>query len=390
MKSLRHRPLRDKLMLIIALTTGIGLALNLLMTLATSVRASREAMQSQLVGIAQVVAANSAAPIVFQDPKSAAVTLAAVAARSEVRRAVLRQTDGRVFAVFPPATPVPELESVLERVQVDGAFWDAWMHISVPVRQDGETVGMVALDADLSAMWSQVLEGIAVAAAATALAFAIAYVFAGRLQRLISEPILQLSAVAEAVGADKDYTRRVEVEQRDEIGDLAHALQRDAGRAAGPRPGPDRAPRPLGDGSRPAHRAAASGQGPGRGGQPRQVTLPGQHEPRDPHADERRDRHGRPAAGDLAERPAAALRRHLRVSAESLLHLLNDVLDLSKIEADKVDLESAPYSPQALRRAGGAAVCRPGPRQGHRAGLPAAAAAPTAGRWAMAIASSRS
>jgi signal transduction histidine kinase len=35
----------------------------------------------------------------------------------------------------------------------------------------------------------------------------------------------------------------------------------------------------------------------------------------------------------------------LRVSAESLLHLLNDVLDLSKIEVDRIDLEHAPFDP---------------------------------------------
>jgi CheY-like chemotaxis protein len=38
----------------------------------------------------------------------------------------------------------------------------------------------------------------------------------------------------------------------------------------------------------------------------------------------------------------------LRQSAESLLALLNDVLDLSKIEADKVDLAQEPFSPQQI------------------------------------------
>ena len=42
-----------------------------------------------------------------------------------------------------------------------------------------------------------------------------------------------------------------------------------------------------------ARGGAAAGQGGGRGGQPGQERVPGQHEPRDPHADERHHRHDR-------------------------------------------------------------------------------------------------
>ena len=54
---------------------------------------------------------------------------------------------------------------------------------------------------------------------------------------------------------------------------------------------------------------AARGQGSGRKREQRQVGVPGQHEPRDPHADERRARTDRAAARDPARRPAAAVRR---------------------------------------------------------------------------------
>ena len=54
--------------------------------------------------------------------------------------------------------------------------------------------------------------------------------------------------------------------------------------------------------------SAARGQGARRGRQPRQVAVPGQHEPRDPHADERRARHDRAAARHAAHRAPAALR----------------------------------------------------------------------------------
>ena len=102
------------------------------------------------------------------------------------------------------------------------------------------------------------------------------------------------------------------------------------GRRADPRePGrsTDRGREPMGARSRPLgrrggsrnqqrhHRAqgvrggAASRPRRGPGGHAGQGRVPGEHEPRDPHADERRHRHDRLAAGYAAQRPPAQLRR---------------------------------------------------------------------------------
>ena len=228
----RDLPLRRKLMLIIALATGLGLGLSLMMQLATGLRSSRAAAQAQLVGIAQIVAANSTAAIRFDDANAAADTLAGLQAQPEIRRAVLLRADGRVFAAYPASdthTPhgdaghgdAAHAEPARGAPSVEGGFWDSTLHIDHPVMQDGEALGTLHLEADLSAMWRQFFERIAVAVATTAVSFGIAFALAARLQRSISQPIMALAAVTEAVGADKDYTRRVAVAQADEVGHLA-------------------------------------------------------------------------------------------------------------------------------------------------------------------------
>ena len=98
--------------------------------------------------------------------------------------------------------------------------------------------------------------------------------------------------------------------------------------------------------------------------------VPGQHEPRDPDADERRHRHDRPAARHGADARAARFAEIVRASGDALLHVINDILDFSKIEAGKLELEREPFDLRDcvegaldLRRAARA-------REGPRARLP--------------------
>ena len=115
----------------------------------------------------------------------------------------------------------------------------------------------------------------------------------------------------------------------------------------------------------------AAGDGSGRSRQPRQEHVPGQHEPRNPHADERRPGHDRSACSTpISTREQRQYLETARDSAESLLAIINDILDFSKIEAGKLELEAAPFRPARHRRRRHSLAGRPRPHAGDRAGLP--------------------
>ena len=101
--------------------------------------------------------------------------------------------------------------------------------------------------------------------------------------------------------------------------------------------GRDRDPRTRGCSRRAQEARAPPPRPPTR----RKSAFPGDDEPRDPHADERGDRHERPCCStrklDAEQHDYAAT---IRDSGDALLTIINDILDFSKIEAGRMDIEA--------------------------------------------------
>jgi hypothetical protein len=188
------------------------------------------------------------------------------------------------------------------------------------------TIGSVALTASLKNVWNDVVIDFAVLSAAALAAFVLALLIAQRMQRSLLTALGSLTNTANRVASTKDFSERAQ--------NIPATKS-----ASWPMPStPCWSKSPTAIPNWPSIATTSktrSTSGPRNcfsprkrpRGQPCQECLPGQHEPRNPHPDERHHRRCRPARQQPLTPQQHSQLATLRGSADTLLFLLNDILD---------------------------------------------------------------
>ncbi|MDE2311037.1 MAG: hypothetical protein KGL01_09450, partial [Betaproteobacteria bacterium] len=143
----RDLPLNSKLNLALLLSSGVAVTLLFMLMLMNTVYNLRQEVVSQISILTEVTATNSAAALVFNDPKSAADTLAALRVKPEIMAAEIYNSSNQRFASY--RSPKVSTDFKVEEVNRDH-FWDPILSVSHFIVVDKELIGHVRVLADLS------------------------------------------------------------------------------------------------------------------------------------------------------------------------------------------------------------------------------------------------
>jgi len=213
----RQRSIRKKIMV---LTVGVSL-LALFFTCLSYIIYDRisfkEKMIRDLATLSKLIGENTQAALVFFDQTNAAKTLETLKAENHIVAASVFNRYGDRFASYQrkgePRAFLPK------KPEEDGHYFrnDSLM-IFQPIILDGDQVGTIYLQTDLEELTSRMLRFSLILALLMGIAVFGVYVISSSLQKVISEPILNLSEVARKISDKKDYSVRAVKQGEDEIG----------------------------------------------------------------------------------------------------------------------------------------------------------------------------
>lgn len=219
MLSFRNLSLRRKQSLIIMLTSSLALLLACAAFVVFDVLMFRRELVESVSSLAEVVGNNTTAALDFNDPATAAQTLAALRGEPDIDSAHIHTPDGQTFATYvrEGAQPPPEIPHSLEARH---EFTAKHLHLFRPVMQGDEQVGTIELVANLSELPERLWRYAGLAGLVLAVSLLAAFGLSSRLQKLISDPVLHLAQVARSVALEKNYSLRATRQSSDELGQL--------------------------------------------------------------------------------------------------------------------------------------------------------------------------
>jgi signal transduction histidine kinase/CheY-like chemotaxis protein len=218
MPAFRQTTIKRKLIALIMLTSSVALLVAFAFMIGSDYLTFRSGMVRDLRTLAAVVGTNGSSALDFDDEEFAAKTLAALAATPNITTAAIYTKDGRVLAKYlrdeqselPPEQPGPEKY----------VFKNGYLMLFRPILRGEERIGSIYLQSTLHEMNARLARYAEIGGAIVLGASLIAFLFSSRLQRVISNPVLSLAHTAKVVSERKDYSLRAEKRTDDEIGFL--------------------------------------------------------------------------------------------------------------------------------------------------------------------------
>jgi two-component system sensor histidine kinase BarA len=343
------RSIRAKLALLIAASVGSAVALSFGIGSYRELNRFGEAKRAEVAATAEVLAATVADAVATANRSAANRVINSIGQIPGVRFAQIRDAAGAIFveagtgvALISPGRRQAEIPSLWTMLR-DGSFF-----VTTRIVKGGVQVGSLGILVDTSELSDRLKQALVAAAWSAVAAMLIGLLIASRLQRAITRPLGSLARTMADVRLTSNFAQRAERSSDDETGQLVDAFNDMLGeirtRDAALEDHMAGLERTVEDRTKDLAEARDVAEFANRAKSDFLATM--SHEIRTPM-------NGMLVMAELlagTELPARQQRYAETIvrSGQTLLTIINDILDLSKIEAGKMELEQGRVSVATL------------------------------------------
>jgi signal transduction histidine kinase len=223
MTAFKDLPIRTKLTRMSMVVSASVLLLSCAAFIGYELLTFKNTAAERLSTNAEIVGINATPALLFQDQRAATETLAALRATRNIVSAAVYTTEGNMFAKYVRSlgSDTAALPDKLNVTPSAHRIESGHLIVFKQMLSDGKPIGMVYIQSDLGEIESR-LEGYAVIAfGVLTVSFIVALLVSSVLERKISGPILSLAETTKTIALEKDYSVRTAIESKDEIGILS-------------------------------------------------------------------------------------------------------------------------------------------------------------------------
>ncbi|MCF8130627.1 MAG: HAMP domain-containing protein [Deltaproteobacteria bacterium] len=223
MKLFRDRPIKQKFLLVMMVVNLTTLLLAFAAFMVYDRWEIQKSMLDQTGTIADIMAYNCTAALLFDDTADAQETLAFLKTKPSILAAWIFTAKGVPLAHYvQEGFGEPEKPP---RLQKDNStFKNKMLYLSKEIRLDEKTIGMVYIQSDMRHMTELERDHFLIAILGVLFSLIVSFLLSLRLQRTIAQPIIDLAATAKTVSKEKNYAVRARNQGSDEIGSLVEAF----------------------------------------------------------------------------------------------------------------------------------------------------------------------